>query len=141
LSRQLGLEDNVLFVGYLDRDSTLLECYLAGDAFIFASRTETQGLVLLEAMALGVPVVSTAVMGTKDILAPRKGGLIAEEESQDFANKIIELLQDKLLQKRLGEEAKDYAKTWTADEMATRLASFYEKIIENHKNKSVEGIN
>lgn len=140
LSRHLGLEHNVLFVGYLDRDSTLLECYLAGDAFIFASRTETQGLVLLEAMALGVPVVSTAVMGTKDILAPGKGGLVAEEDTQDFANKIIELLQDKSLQKRLGEEAKDYAKTWTADEMAIRLSSFYEKTIENYNKNRLRGL-
>ena len=47
------------------------DCYRAGDVFVFASRTETQGLVLLEAMALGVPVVSTAVMGTAEVLEPR----------------------------------------------------------------------
>jgi len=60
LTAKLGLKDNVLFVGYLSRADALLDCYCAGNAFVFASRTETQGLVLLEAMALGVPVVSTA---------------------------------------------------------------------------------
>ena len=132
LSRKLGLENSVLFVGYLDRDSTLLECYLAGDAFIFASRTETQGLVLLEAMALGVPVVSTAVMGTKDILAPGKGGLIAEEDTQDFASRVVEILEDKSLRQRLSDEATDYARDWTADEMAVRMATFYEKTIAGY---------
>ncbi|MBC7780651.1 MAG: glycosyltransferase, partial [Proteobacteria bacterium] len=67
-ARTLGIERNVRFVGYLDRDGALLDCYRAGDLFVFASRTETQGLVLLESMALGVPVVSTAVMGTRDVL-------------------------------------------------------------------------
>jgi glycosyltransferase involved in cell wall biosynthesis len=60
---QLGVGGNVLFVGYLSRRDSLLDCYCAADAFVFASRTETQGLVLFEAMALGTPLVSTAVMG------------------------------------------------------------------------------
>lgn len=59
----LGLDENVRFIGYLNNLQSLRDCYCAADAFIFASRTETQGLVLLEAMALGVPVVSTAKMG------------------------------------------------------------------------------
>jgi glycosyltransferase involved in cell wall biosynthesis len=57
-----GLAGHVCFVGYLDRGGPLLDCYRSADVFVFASRTETQGLVLLEAMALGLPVVSTAVM-------------------------------------------------------------------------------
>ena len=48
---RLGLAARVHFVGYLDRKGALLDCYAAADAFVFASRTETQGLVLLEAMA------------------------------------------------------------------------------------------
>ena len=48
LVSRLGLENTVYFVGYLDRNSSLQHCYCAADAFIFASRTETQGLVLLE---------------------------------------------------------------------------------------------
>ena len=77
LASRLHLDRNILFLGYLDRRDALLDCYCAGDAFVFASRTETQGLVLLEAMALGLPVVSTAVMGTRDILEPGRGALVA----------------------------------------------------------------
>ena len=51
----LGLHSSVHFAGYLERDTELLDCYAAADAFVFASRTETQGLVLLEAMAQGAP--------------------------------------------------------------------------------------
>ena len=66
----------MLFVGYLDRRGALLDCYRAADVFVFASRTETQGLVLLESLALGVPVVSTAVLGTKEVLRNAAGAIV-----------------------------------------------------------------
>ncbi len=93
----LNLTANVLFVGYLERSSELPACYCAGDAFVFASRTETQGLVLLEAMALGVPVVSTAVMGTRDILAAGRGCRVAEDNPVSFAKTLHEVLTDREL--------------------------------------------
>ncbi|MEJ2116127.1 MAG: glycosyltransferase family 4 protein, partial [Gammaproteobacteria bacterium] len=80
-----------------------------GDIFVFSSRTETQGLVLLEAMMLGVPVVSTAVMGTEDILVSGKGTLIAKEEVNDFADKILKILKDPELRQVLSLEGINYA--------------------------------
>jgi glycosyltransferase involved in cell wall biosynthesis len=125
LARESGLGANVLFVGYLDRTSTLLDCYRAADALVFASRTETQGLVLLEAMALGLPVVSTAVMGTRDIVGPGKGALVAEENEEDFAAKVVRLLRDSALRERLSAEAWDYARSWSAPATAARLQDAY----------------
>lgn len=125
LARDLGIDDNVMFLGYLDRNRELLDCYQAADAFVFASRTETQGLVLLEAMALGVPVISTAVMGTRDILAARRGALVPEENEEDFAAKIVQLLADPALRSRLGAEASSYAQEWCASKMAWRLGALY----------------
>lgn len=126
----LGLRDNTFFVGYLDRDGPLEDCYRAGDAFIFASNTETQGLVLLEALALGVPVVSTAVMGTKEVLVEGRGCLIAEEDEQDFAGKCLRLLGDPELRARLGAEGVAYAATWAAPALADRLLDFYREVLD-----------
>lgn len=123
--RKLGLSNHILFVGYLDRSSSLLDCYCAGDAFVFASRTETQGLVLLEAMALGVPVVSTAVMGTIDILEPQKGAIIAPEEPAAFAHQVHQLLGSVFLRERLSKDALQYVKLWTAPVMAKKLQALY----------------
>jgi len=125
----LGLERNIRFLGYLKRGLALSDCYCAGDIFIFASATETQGLVLLEAMTLGVPVVSTAVMGTHDILAPGKGALVAGETATDFADKVVRLLGDPVLRERLGREAREYAAGWSAEVMASRLVEFYRRVI------------
>src|SRR5262249_53405792 len=68
LASELGIGADVHFIGYLEREHELPDCYAAADVFVFASRTETQGLVLLEALAQGRPVVSTAHMGTASVL-------------------------------------------------------------------------
>lgn len=128
LVESMGLSGNVRFVGYLDRATALLDCYRASDVFVFASRTETQGLVLLEAMTLGVPVVSTAVMGTCDILNPGKGALVAREDEREFAAAVVKVVSDRSLHARLSQEAVDYAKTWDAPNTATRLAAFYREV-------------
>ena len=101
---KLALEQHVLFVGYQDRKQALLDCYRAGDVFVFASHTETQGLVLLEAMALGVPVVAAAILGTRDILEPGRVRWWRAARS-DFADKILRLLgKIKRLRERVGRE-------------------------------------
>jgi len=136
LTNKLRLNSNVLFVGYLSRADALHDCYCAGNAFVFASRTETQGLVLLEAMALGVPVVSTAVMGTKDILQPRRGALVAPENPLKFAESVQLVLQNDLLHKRLSKEARDYVREWSAPMMAERLVSLYQQLIDTQSRNS-----
>ena len=128
LAARLGLAANVLFVGYLERAGALLDCYRAGDAFVFASRTETQGLVLLEALALGVPVVSTAVMGTADVLRGVKGALIAPEDVGGFAATVVHLLRDPALRARLAAAAPADAAAWSADAMAGRLLELYREL-------------
>lgn len=132
----LGLERSIRFLGYLKRGPSLSDCYCAGDVFVFASATETQGLVLLEAMTLGVPVVSTAVMGTRDILAAGKGALVAGETVTDFADKVVRLLGDPVLRERLGREARDHADGWSAEVMARRLVEFYRKVIAMYGRES-----
>lgn len=133
---KLQLERNIRFLGYLKRGPALSDCYCAGDVFIFASATETQGLVLLEAMTLGVPVVSTAVMGTRDILEAGKGALVAAETVTDFSDKLLRLLGDSHLRERLGREAREYAAQWLAEVMARRLVAFYGQVIASRCHSS-----
>ena len=122
---QLGLTADVRFVGYLDRDTSLLDCYAAASVFAFASRTETQGLVLLEALAQGTPVVSTAELGTKSILAPACGAVIAEEREEPFAAAVVQVLRDADLRDLLSAQARTYARGWSSASMAARLAELY----------------
>jgi len=121
----LGLGESVRFVGYLDRHQDLPDCYAAADVFVFASRTETQGLVLLEAMAVGLPVVAFAHMGTIDILAPRRGCRVPAGDSTAFAESVVEVVSDAALRARLSREARDYALSWSDEAMAQRMAALY----------------
>lgn len=129
---KLGLAENVMFIGYLDRHTELNNCYRSADIFVFSSRTETQGLVLLEAMAQGVPVVSTAEMGTLDVLREGCGVWIAKEELEDFSGKVIKMLRDDYARIQLGEAGCDYAHGWSAGKLAERMLAFYESIIARH---------
>jgi len=127
----LGLAENLLFIGNLPTQQELIDCYRAADSFIFASRTETQGLVLLEAMALGVPVVSTAKMGTCDILAPARGAIVAAEELTAFSEAVIRLLGDQGLQRQLSEEGIQWAGEWSSAVLAIRLEEVYMECLES----------
>jgi len=129
-TEQLGLHDNVMFIGYLDRHAELNSCYRSADIFVFSSRTETQGLVLLEAMAQGVPVVSIAEMGTRDVLREGAGVWIAREELEDFSGKVISMLGDAEARARVGAAGREYAHGWSAAGQAQRMLDFYRTVIE-----------
>jgi 1,2-diacylglycerol 3-alpha-glucosyltransferase len=126
---ELGLGDSVLWVGYLDRETELLDCYRAADAFVFASRTETQGLVLLEAMAQETPVVSTAVLGTRDVLASGEGALVAPEHVAPFAALVLRLLRERTLRETIGAAGRAHVEQcWSAAASAARLVELYREI-------------
>jgi glycosyltransferase involved in cell wall biosynthesis len=85
-------------------------------------------LVLLEAMALGVPIVSTAVLGTKDILENAQGALIAREDEADFCDKIVQVLEDGALRGRLAAAAREDAAGWSAPATARTMADLYRSL-------------
>jgi glycosyltransferase involved in cell wall biosynthesis len=125
LTRRLGLQQQVLFTGYLARDGSLEDCYSAGDAFVFSSHTETQGLVLLEAMALGTPVVALAEMGTREVLQDGVGCLIADNDRHHFARQCVRLLRESSLREQLAASARSYARRWSAPVLAEQMLDFY----------------
>jgi glycosyltransferase involved in cell wall biosynthesis len=126
-----GLSPHVRFVGYLDRRTALRDCYCAADVFVFASRTETQGLVLLEALALGVPVVSTAVLGTKEVLHGAGGALVVDEDRAAFARAVVEVLTNPERKRSLAAAAREHVEArWSSREMARRLLRFYERFAD-----------
>lgn len=123
-----GLAGNVRFVGYLERRTELPACYCAADAFVFASKTETQGLVLLEAMALGVPVVGLAEMGTRDVLQEGQGCRIAPDDVAGFARVLTPLLTDRAAAQALGVAGKAYAANWSEARMGEAILALYQTL-------------
>jgi glycosyltransferase involved in cell wall biosynthesis len=135
----LGIEKNVQFIGYLDRNTELNACYKAADIFVFASKSETQGLVLLEAMAQGTPVVAIAELGTASILIEGQGAHIATEDETVFAQKINDLLTNTLARNILGDVGRTYAlKYWTASAKAEQMLHFYRALQPKHNLNRVK---
>lgn len=121
----LQLDANVRFVGNLDRRTQLLDCYKAGDLFVFASPTETQGLVLLEAMALGVPIVSTAVMGTATVLRGAGSARVSRQDVGEFARDVAALLRSPQDRRKLAAAGPEDARAWSAPGLMARVVDLY----------------
>lgn len=128
LASSLGLAGRVRFLGNLDRNTTLLDCYRAADAFVFASSTETQGLVLIEAMACGAPIVSTAVMGTATVLRDTKSALVAEENVDAFSASVAQLLRSPAQRAALSAAGPIDAAKWGAASLMRKVFGTYERL-------------
>jgi glycosyltransferase involved in cell wall biosynthesis len=137
---QLGLRERVLFVGYLPRDGALQALYRAADVLVFASTTETQGLVLIEAMALGTPVVALAEMGTCDIMQEGEGCLVAPHEPAGFAARVLEVLNHPLRASELAARAMQASMAWREDRVAQRLVDLYERVIARKKDRAARAL-
>ena len=124
-AKAAGIASNVRFIGYIDREHELPHCYAAADVFMFSSRTETQGLVLIEAMACGLPVVALAEMGTRDILNSNRGALTPAAEIETFAQAVASLIDNPERRRQLSAEAREYSLEWSDAAMAARLADLY----------------
>ncbi|OQA33745.1 MAG: Alpha-monoglucosyldiacylglycerol synthase [Betaproteobacteria bacterium ADurb.Bin341] len=134
-AQQMGLGENVRFLGYLDRKQELPGCYAAANLFVFASRTETQGLVLLEAMASGLPVMALAAMGTVDILAPRRGAIISPDDADEFGQALADFFAHPERWPALSDEARHYAAEWPDAAMASRLARLYRNLVQSEQRE------
>ena len=119
-----GLGDKVAWTGYMDREK--LPVYnSAADIFVFPSRTETQGLVTIEAMLCGTPVVGVNSMGTAEILAGDSGGLLARDDPDDFAEKTLCLIRDPDLRRAKAVQARSHALTWSTANSCDRIENLY----------------
>ncbi len=125
----LRLEDHVRFVGYLPRDGGLRDCYAAADVFTFASHTETQGLVLLEAMAIGLPVLAIPALGAAEIIAPRRGAVPAADTPEEFASQLVALLDRPATLAAMADAAIAFAREWDAATQGARLAALYRELV------------
>ena len=125
-----GLGARVAWEGYMDREE-LPAYYSAADIFVFPSKTETQGLVTIEAMLCGTPVVGVNRMGTAEILAGDSGGLLAEDDPQDFADKTLSLINDPELRLAKSLQAREHALAWSTASSGDKIENLYFRLFGN----------
>jgi glycosyltransferase involved in cell wall biosynthesis len=130
----MGLMDYFVFTGYLDR-SILARIYCISKIFIFPSRTETQGLVTIEALLSGIPVVAVGERGTVTVMRGDNGGFMVPNDADIFAESVLKLLQDEELYKQKSADALHYGKNWTMDVMVKKLENIYAETITDYKKE------
>jgi glycosyltransferase involved in cell wall biosynthesis len=125
----LGMGSYVHFAGYLRREDWR-DCYAGSDLFVFASITETQGLVVTEAMAAETPVVAVGEMGIKDVMASGKGGLVTKLDADEFTAAVKKMLTDKAFYAQKKSETLAEADKWSSTSMAKRMIEAYQKLLQ-----------
>ena len=130
LASELDITDQITFTGALPFEE--IPRYLkAADVFAFASVTETQGLVTIEAMAAGLPVVAVDGPGTRDIVEHGKQGLLVENHPDALANGLSKLLSNPERIKRLSNSALKKARTFDINQLGKQLVGVYEQAIQD----------
>lgn len=134
MAKQMGLLEEVIFTGFVEDDIKALY-YKAADIFCLPSTTmaESFGIVNLEAMAAGIPIVSSDLGGIPDIVKHGENGLLAKPNNVNMvAENLLKLLEDDDLSKKMGETGLKMVKNYSWDKITLETENLYKKILENY---------
>ena len=124
LCDQLDIRQQICFLGSLP-NREIAAHMAAADCFVFASKTETQGIVILEAMAAKTPVVALRASGVEDLVEDGVSGYLCPEEEEAFAEQLLRVLQSEPLRDRLRLGAFRAALQYREDAVAEKAVRIY----------------
>ena len=119
-----GIEEACVFTGYIERKDLAL-FYAISEVFVFPSLTDTQGLVTLEAMLSGTPVVGIGALGTLMVMGGDNGGFMVKNDKTEFTARVLDLLNDPELRSNKSMEARQHARSWSIEELTKKLIEIY----------------
>lgn len=121
---ELGLQKHFTLVGSIPPDD-MATWYHLGDAFLFASKSETQGMVILEAMAAGLPVVAVRSSGIDDVVRHGHNGFKTPEKQDQWCDRVQQLLEDEALREKLAAHALEFAADYSVEQFARDVREIY----------------
>ncbi len=129
MRHDLGIGDLVTFIGAKDQD-VLPYYYAAADAVIMPSHYESFGMVALEAMAMGTPVIASEVGGLAFLVQDgRNGYLVPSRDPEALAERIYELLTNHNCRRELGRYAQENAQQYNWANIVTQMLTVYEELV------------
>ena len=133
LCEQLGIASRVTFIKAQPQE-VLAQYYAAADVFVMPSHYESFGMVVLEAMACGTPVVASRVGGmTSTVVAEHTGLLVPEGDWQAFAQAIVRLLDTPALREAYGQASVRRAQTYTWPRIVQRTGQLYSLLLRHYR--------
>ncbi len=127
-----GIDGKVIFTGVLPREQ-VVSCYSSAHLFVFPSVTETQGLVIAEAKAAGLPVVAISAYGAAETVRHGEDGLLTEPGMDSFCAGIVKLLQDRELYEKMQRIALLNAKELSSGYSAEKMLAYYDSLLRSKK--------
>lgn len=135
LASSLGIAERVRMRGFMDRPS-LAKAYRDYDAFVTASTIETQGIVLLEAMAAGLPVVGVDALAIPEIVRNGRSGIVTPPgDEQAIAEALEQLLASEEMRSRMGAAGREDVRQHALPAVVDRLESLYEQVLEARQSR------
>ncbi|MCH8979087.1 MAG: glycosyltransferase family 4 protein [Armatimonadetes bacterium] len=128
LARRLGIGDRVKFVGFVPR-AEVDAYYVAADLFAFSSMTETQGLVVVEAMSYGLPALVVQGGGAGEAVRDGENGYLLRNDPAEFAQHVLNVLSDDVLYTKLSDGAKRIGREYTVPRMSDRVLAVYRQAL------------
>lgn len=136
LAGRMGLEDTVVFLGNIPNEDVKQYLY-ASELFLFASKSETQGIVLEEAMATGNPVVAVRASGAEDLIKNGINGCMTEEDVEIWSTKAAELIQNPDYG-QICMEARKTAESYRASRLALHAELLYRQCMDRKEEIGYE---
>lgn len=125
-----GISDMVKFIGAVNNE-IIKYFYQISDIFTFTSTSETFGMVIIEALASGLPVLAIKAPGVVDIVTDGVEGLLVEDEISQFAERLEILVKNRNLRKKLSEGARNTAQRYNVDTISDQMLNLYQRLIKN----------
>lgn len=126
--KNLGLDDIILFVGAVSPEA-INSYYLYGDIFVFASKSETQGMVLVEAMAGSCPIVCVKASGSSDVVTDRYNGFVTDDNLEAWVDKVKILIENKELRTQFGNNAYEFSLEYRMEKIVVNVLNFYVRVL------------
>lgn len=135
----LGLQNEVVFVGTV-KNKDIKNYLSACDLFLFSSKSETQGIVLLEAMAAGTPVIAVDATGVRDIVKTKENGILTSEQPEHLAQEVMQVLGDTTFYKSLCHGARKTAAAYAEEQIALSAEHYYMELLNFCHNSYIHAI-
>ncbi len=135
-AKALGIGDSVIFLGFLDQP-TLNDAYNASEVFAIASTGDTQSLVMMQAMASGLPVVGVRARGLPEYINANNGFLVEPNNPKEMAERVAHLLNDPGASKKLAMGARTYAEQFSPEAIGADWEKIYEKAIRDYNKRHI----
>lgn len=132
LSKKLGVDKHIKFAGFVEEHLKPLY-YKAADVFVLPSvmKHESFGIVNLEAMACGIPIVASRIGGVPDVVKDRENGLLVQpKDSNELADAIIYLLENEEERKKMGKNGRKKVEDYSWERIAEMTEKIYEEMLE-----------